>query len=113
MTITARISTVLVTLVAAAGLGAATLTATAEAAPKAPNPTQLSASACETLKLLSNDMSKAAEEAYADGDEEAGDRFSKYADDYWAEAARGGCRWATWRNQPSQDISIIRADLAS
>lgn len=105
MTIIARISTALVTLVATLGLFSAALAATADARAKTPEPATLSASQCESLKILSNDMSKAAGEAYADGDDELGDLLSKAADDYWAEAAKGGCRWATWRTQPSQGLS--------
>lgn len=107
MTITARLSTTLVPLFAALGLLSAAFTATAEAQPKTPKPATLSASQCETLKVLSNDMSNAAAEAYADGDDELGDRLSKAADDYWAEAAKGGCRWATWRTQPSQVLTQV------
>lgn len=107
MTITAKFCTTLVTLVAALGLCTATLAATAEARPKTPKPAKLTDGQCETLKILSNDMSKAAEQAYADGDDELGDELSAAADGYWAEAAKGGCRWATWRNRPSTGIEHV------
>jgi hypothetical protein len=113
MTMTARLSTALVTVLAAIALCTASFAATAEAAPKSPKPTTLSASQCDTLRVLTREMEKGAEAAYADGDKELGDRLSNDADNLWAEAARGGCRWATWRTNPSAGIDQVNAPAAA